>query len=240
MAIYKVKLKKKETVAEGTMAFHFEKPSGFEFQPGQFGDYTVLNPPETDAEGNIRSFSFAGSPDEPDLLLATRMRDTAFKRVLKAMPHGTEIQLEGPSGDFTLHRDSSRPAVFLAGGIGITPFRSMILHAGKARLAHRLLLIYSNRRPEDAAFLHELEAADKQNPNFKLIATMTDMSKSKEKWAGRTGQLDKKMLAECTADLKHPIYYVAGPPAMVKAISQLLSDSGVKEADVRSDSFDGY
>lgn len=222
------------------MAFYFEKPSGFQFKPGQFADLTLLNPPETDAEGNVRTFSIASAPFEPDLIFATRMRDTAFKRVLKAMPLGSELTLGGPFGSFTLHSDASRPGVFLAGGIGITPFRSMILHASRNRLPHRLLLVYSNRRPEDAAFLQELEGIEKKNTKYKFIGTMTQMEKSKRKWDGRTGSIDKDMLSECTDDWKGSIYYVAGPPTLVSAIGHVLADLGVSEDDVRSEEFAGY
>ncbi|MFZ0818943.1 MAG: FAD-dependent oxidoreductase [Candidatus Acidiferrales bacterium] len=240
MPIYQVKLKRKEEVAEGTMAFYFEKPAGFQFKPGQFADLTLPNPPETDAEGNIRTFSIASAPAEEDLMFATRMRDTAFKRVLKSMPLGTEITMEGPSGSFTLHGDSSRSAVLLAGGIGITPFRSMALNLGTSRDAHRLLLLYSNRRPEDAAFLDELESVAAKNKNLRFIGTMTQMEKSKLKWTGRTGLIDKKMLSECVRDLKDPICYVAGPPAMVSTIGRALMDAGVSKDSIRSDEFSGY
>ncbi len=240
MSNHRVKLKRKVEVAEGTMAFYFEKPAGFQFKPGQFADFTLLNPPETDAEGNIRSFSIASAPHEVDLMFATRMRDTAFKRVLKTMPLGTEITLEGPSGSFTLHGDSSRPAVLLAGGIGITPFRSMAVNASTSRHAHRLLLLYSNRRPEDAAFLKELEGIAAKNKNFTFIGTMTEMEKSKLNWAGRTGFIDKQMLSECLRGLKGSICYLAGPPAMVSAIGHALTDAGVSKDAIRAEEFTGY
>jgi ferredoxin-NADP reductase len=240
MSNHHVKLKRKEEVAEGTMAFYIEKSAGFEFKPGQFADFTLLNPPETDAEGNIRSFSIASAPQEEDLMFATRMRDTAFKRVLKTMALGTEIAMEGPSGSFTLHGDSSRPAVLLAGGIGITPFRSIVLNASTSKHAHRLLLLYSNRRPEDAVFLGELEGVGAKNKNFTLIATMTNMAKSKLKWSGRTGIFDKQMLSESVPDLKNSICYLAGPPTMVSAIGGVLIEAGVPKDSIRSDPFDGY
>lgn len=220
MPNHQVRLKKKEDVAEGTMAFHFEKPAGFQFKPGQFANLKLLNPPETDAEGNVRTFSIASAPLEEDLMFATRMRDTAFKRVLKTMPLGTEITLGDPFGSFTLHSDSSRPGVFMAGGIEIAPFRSRILHASRSRLPHRLQLFYSNRRSEDAAFLQELERIEKENTRYKFIGTMTQMEKSKQKWEGRTGFIDKQMLSQSMNDLKGSIYYVAGPPTMVSAIAR--------------------
>lgn len=240
MANHQVRLRKKEEVAEGTMAFYFEKPTGFQFKPGQFANLTLLNPPETDAEGNVRTFSVASAPLEEDLMFATRMRDTAFKRVLRTMPLGTEITLAGPFGSFTLHSDSSRPGVFIAGGIGITPFRSMILNASKSRSPHRLLLIYSNRRPEDAAFLQELEGIEKENTRYRLIGTMTRLQESRQKWAGRTGLLDKRMLSERMYDLKDSICYVAGPPTMVSAIGHALSELGISEDAIRCEEFAGY
>jgi len=102
-------------------------------------------------------------------VVATRMRDTAFKRVLKTMPPGAEIKIEGPFGSMTLHRKSTRPAVMLAGGIGITPFRSMLCQAVKADAGPPLLLFYSNRRPEDAAFLAELQELALRCPRFTLV-----------------------------------------------------------------------
>src|ERR1700716_2120084 len=116
-------LHSRQEVADGTMAFRFDKPPGWVFKAGQFLDMTLLNPAETDAEGNTRSFSIASGPHEDTLMIATRLRDTAFKRVLKTMSIGGAVTIEGPSGDLTLPDDSARPIVFLAGGIGITPFR---------------------------------------------------------------------------------------------------------------------
>src|ERR1041384_6875639 len=98
MAIYKIKLKAGEQIAEGTMAFHFEKPEGFVYKAGQFADYTLINPAETDAEGNMRGFSLASAPYEDFLMFATRIRDTAFKRVLKTIDLGTELTLDAPYG----------------------------------------------------------------------------------------------------------------------------------------------
>jgi len=197
-----VKLKKREAVANGTMAFHFDKPAGFEFKAGQFLELALLNPPETDAEGNARAFSIASAPSEPDLFVATRMRDTAFKRVFKTMPLGTEIEIDGPFGDLILHNRVERPAVLLAGGIGITPFRSIVFRAAQEKLAHRLFLFYSNHRPEDAPFLQELQALQAVNPNYKLIETMTAVE----------GRISKELLLRHLEKLDGPVYYVAGPP----------------------------
>src|SRR5689334_14552965 len=117
-----VPLKQRVEVAEGTMAFHLEKPAGFQFKAGQYMNVTLIEPPETDAEGNTRSFTIASAPFEQDLVFTTRMRDSAFKRVIKTLKLGSPVRISGPFGSFTLHNDASRPAVFLVGGIGVTPF----------------------------------------------------------------------------------------------------------------------
>jgi ferredoxin-NADP reductase len=237
---FRVTLKSRKEIAIGTMAFHFEKPQGFSFTAGQCGDFTLANPPETDAEGNTRSFSLASAPYEEDLIIATRMRDTAFKRNLKTIPLGTELSLEAPWGELILHDDARIPAVFLTGGIGITPVRSMALQATHDKSAQKLFLFYSNRRPEDAAFLKELTQAQKENRNVALIATMTGMEKSSLPWHGETGLINKAMLMKFIDDLTLPIYYISGPPEMVAAMQKTLSDSGVKTGNIRAEEFSGY
>lgn len=233
-------LRKREETARDTMAFHFDKPEGFEFRPGQSLDFTLIDPAETDAEGNIRTFSIASAPSDPQLMITTRMRDTAFKRVLKTMPLGTAVKIEGPGGSFTLHKNPAKPAVFLAGGIGITPFFSIIRQAAAEKLPHQLYLFYSNRRPEDAPFLAALEDAAQQNPNFHFIPTMTHMDESQREWKGERGLIDGKMVAKYVPSLQRPIYYVAGPPGMVTAMRQMLVAAGVDEDDLRTEEFAGY
>jgi ferredoxin-NADP reductase len=233
-------LTKREEIAEGTMAFHFAKPADFQFRPGQSMDLTLLNPPETDAEGNSRAFSIASAPFDNDLMIATRMRDTAFKRVLRKASPGLQVKIDHPGGSFVLHHNSEKPAVFLAGGIGITPFLSIIRQAGHDKSPHHMYLFYSNRRPEDAAFLGLLSEATEQNPNFHLIATMTEMDKSHREWKGQTGFINKDMLTKHLPSLQGPMFYLAGPPAMVEAMRRMLIEAGVDEDDIRTEEFSGY
>jgi ferredoxin-NADP reductase len=225
-------------VAAGTMAFRFERPAGFRFRAGQNALVTLVEPPELDAQGPSRTFTIASAPHEPDLLIATRMRATAFKRVLKNAAPGTPVEIEGPSGAMVLHEDAARPAVFLAGGIGITPFLAMTRDAAHRRLPHRLVLFYGNRRPEDAAFLDEL--ASVANPNFRLVAVMSEAEKSARPWQGEHGFIDRSMLGRHVAHLKGPVYYFAGPPAMAMAMQRMLSDAGIADEDMRSEEFYGY
>lgn len=240
MAVYKVKLKGRQEIASGTMAFRFEKPAEYSYKAGQFGDFTLTNPPETDAEGNTRTFSLASAPYEDDLMVAMRMRDTAFKRVLKTMALGTAVSLETPDGSLTLHSDARIPAVFLSGGIGVTPVRSIILQATHDKLPHKIVLFDSNRRPEDSAFLDELSDAQKRNPNFTFVSTMTEMEKSSKTWSGETGYVTQAMLMKSVNDLNLPIFYISGPPAMVAAMRKILDESGVANDKIRTEEFSGY
>jgi ferredoxin-NADP reductase len=235
-----VKLLGRQEVAEGTMAFRFERPADWAFKAGQYLDMTVLDPPEMDSEGNVRSFSIASGPHEETLMVATRMRDTAFKRVLKTMPLGTAVKIEGPSGDLTLPNSFTRAAVFLAGGIGITPFRSMLCLAAAERLPHQMFLFYSNRRPEDAPFLDELQSLERNSLKYKLIASMTEMAKSHRSWNGETGLIDREMLERHLKDTASPIYYIAGPPSMVKGLQGMLNKAGTINEDIRAEEFAGY
>jgi ferredoxin-NADP reductase len=240
MPKYETTLLGSETVAEGTMAFHFARPADFKFEAGQSINVSLIDPPETDAKGHARTFSIVSAPHETELVIATRMRDTAFKRVFKSMPSGGRLSLRGPAGKFTLDGADTRPAVFLAGGIGITPFVSMLRHAAHSRLARDLWLFYSNRRPEDAAFLDELAALPQRNPRYRFVGTMVEMAKSVRPWSGETGFLDRVMLERHLKDLSACVYYVAGPPGLVEAMQKMLTDGGVKDEAIRTDEFYGY
>jgi ferredoxin-NADP reductase len=240
MPKYETTLTASETVAEGTMAFHFAKPAGFKFTAGQSMNVSLIDPPETDGKGNARTFSIVSAPYETELVIATRMRDTAFKRVLKSMPSGGRMQLRGPAGKFTLEGADTRPAVFLAGGIGITPFVSMSRQAAHDRLARDIWVFYSNRRPEDAAFLDELGALPRRNPRYRFVGTMVEMAKSSRPWSGETGFLDRTMLERHLKDLSAFVYYMAGPPGLVEAMQKMLTEAGVKEDAIRTDEFFGY
>jgi ferredoxin-NADP reductase len=216
MSVHEVKLKGHLAVAEGTMAFRFSKPEGFVFKAGQAIRLELIDPPAEAGQGS-RTLTLVSAPFEKELVLATRMRDSAFKRALKALPDDASIRIDGPFGDLTLG-DTARSAVFIAGGIGITPFVSMLRQAAQDRSPQRLFLAYSNRRPEDSAFLDELQGLERQNKHFRLMATMTDMSKSAREWSGGRDFVDAAKLKRLVGDLAAPIFYVVGPPAMVEAM----------------------
>lgn len=240
MAASTVRLRRRDEVAERTMAFQFDKPQDFRFKEGQSVDLTLIDPPESDAEGNTRTFSIASAPLDQQLMVATRMRDTAFKRVLASLPIGSPVQVDGPMGSFTLHHNAVKPAVLLAGGIGITPFLSMIRQATAEKRPHTLYLFYSNKRPEDAPFLEELQKLAHANPRFHFVPTMTEVARSGRPWHGATGFIAAEMLRGRLSNLQGPVYYIAGPPGMVAAMRETLSGASIDEDDIRTEEFSGY
>jgi ferredoxin-NADP reductase len=229
----------RELVAERTMTFRFAKPGDWDFRAGQFIDITLIDPPETDAEGDTRGFSISSAPSEGVIAITTRLRDTAFKRSLQAMPAGTEVKIEGPFGDLRLH-NASRPAVVLTGGIGITPFRSIVVETIRTGgLRYRMVIFYANRRPRDAAFLDELRELARQEPNLTLVPTMSAVEAG-DAWRGERGHIDESMLGRHLDGVTGAIYYLTGPPGLVHGLRTMLVDAGVDEDDIRAEEFTGY
>lgn len=230
MASHEVRLKSSEPIAEGTMLFRFDKPAEFAFKAGQAVDVALLEPP-AEPNSSHRLFSIVSAPYESEISVATRMRDaSAFKRTLKALEPGGKVRIKGPSGLMTLHDDPNRAAVFIAGGIGITPFISILRQAAHDRLGHRFFLLYSNRLPAQAGFLPELQRLSQQYDHLQLLARMTDFD----------GFLNAAAIRSVTAGAAAPLYYLAGPPAMVDAMTRIVRGSGVKEEDVNTEEFYGY
>jgi ferredoxin-NADP reductase len=238
--VFQAAMMRREMVAERTMSFRFAKPADWSYRAGQFVDITLLDPPETDAEGNTRGFSISSAPRESVITITTRLRDTAFKRVLQHVPLGTEVKMEGPFGDLRLHH-ADRPAVLLAGGIGITPFRSILVETiGGGHLAYRVVLFHANRRPEDAPFADELRALERADPNLTFVPTMTAVDGSSQAWDGERGHIDVAMLGRHLDGVRNPIFYIAVPAGMVQASRTTLVTSGVDEDDIRTEEFTGY
>lgn len=232
------KLIRKEELAVSTVSFYFEKPLGFLYQAGQYCDWKLKTVPKSLVETGVRSFSLASSPHEPYLMITTRIRRSAFKNTLNGMKIGQEIEIEGPKGNFVLHSNSAVPAIFLAGGIGITPFRSIVLDAVHRQLPHQIILFYSNRRVEDTPFLNELASIN--NPHFMFIPTMTQMEKSTKVWTGHRGYINADILRKFIPNIKTPVYYIGGPPAMVESLRHMLLDLGIKTESLRTEEFTGY
>ena len=156
------------------------------------------------------------------------------------MPLGTKVKVEGPFGDLRLHH-AARPAVLLAGGIGVTPFRSILVETiGGGTLPYPVILFHANRRPEDAAFADEFRSLARRDPNLAYVPTMTAVDWVGAGWGGERGRIDAAMLRRHLDGVADAIYYIAGPPGMVQAVRAMLIESGVDEDDVRIEEFTGY
>jgi ferredoxin-NADP reductase len=235
----RAQIKEKREVAKGTLLVVFDL-LGEEvgFRPGQYFWVTLLDPPYDDEKGPRRHISVVTSPNERGVLgLCTRLRDSAFKRSLAELPVGTDVDVEAPKGSFVLPEETDVPYVFIAGGIGITVFRSMLRYIDEEQLPYRVTLVYSNRDRESAAFLDELIELDQRSPNFRLVATMT----ADPGWEGETRRIDAAMLRDTLGDeLGSFTYLVAGPPSMVEGVVEELKTAGVAEDRIVPDSYSGY
>jgi len=222
------------------MAFQFERPRNFLFKAGQFVDLALLGARGYASDGLIHTFSIASSPSAEEIVVATRMRDTAFKRALSTLAIGVDVRLKGPMGSFTLHNNVSRPAVFLAGGIGIAPFLSMISSTAPNKAHPPISLFYANRYFEDAPFIDTLREFESSTGSFRFVPTLTRAGKVPREWKGETGHISPEMLSRHVSTLQHSICYVAGPPNMVLAARLALDEAGVSEDDIRTEEFAGY
>jgi len=237
---YPSRLLSRTVVAENTLAFQFQRPRNFLFRPGQFIDLALRGLPTGGSNGLTHTFSIASSCFASDILVATRKRDSPFKRALSLLPLGNEVSIRGPMGSFVLHNDVSRPAVLLAGGIGIAPFLSMLSSAAIDKTYPPVFLFYANRYIEDAAFMDTLWDLEMSNRHFHFVPTFTRIAPGHDGWKGATGPINGQMLSKHISDLHDPIYYVAGPPGMVSGAHQTLAELAVPEENIRVEHFAGY
>lgn len=237
MPIHKLKLIERKEVARGTEEFIFEKPAGFTFIPGQYGGFTLIDSPIKEPGGFTRRFSILSSPHDPHIALATRMQNSPYKNFLKTLPLGSEIKFAGPTGNFILHEDKNTPAVFIAGGIGITPFFSILNAAAHEASAQSFTLFYGNQSKVDAAYLNELQNLTNKLSHLKLI---TPMANPDSDWTGETGFITYEMIKKYVPDLSKPIFYVCGSPAMVNAMQEILQELDINEDRIKVEDFPGY
>jgi ferredoxin-NADP reductase len=235
----RARIKEKREVAKGTLQVTFDLLGEVaDFAPGQYFFVTLPDVGHDDDRGLRRHFTVVTSPNETGLLgFATRMRDSAFKRSLAELQVGADVDVEPPKGNFSLPDDSSRPLVFIAGGIGITVFRSMLRFIREEGLPYRVTLIYSNRDRESTPFLDELRELESESASLRLVLTMTQ----DPGWDGETRKIDPELLRDYLGeDLNENTFLVAGPPGMVEAMQEALREAGVEEANVVAERYSGY
>jgi ferredoxin-NADP reductase len=231
-------VKEKREVAKGTLLVVFDlQGEEVDFRPGQYFWVELPNRGYDDEKGLRRHISVVTSPTERGVLgLCTRLRDSAFKKTLAELEPSDEVDVEHPKGDYRLPEDTGKHYVFVAGGIGITVFRSMLRYIADTGEPYQVTLVYSNRDRESTPFLDELQGLEATIPGLRLVLTMTE----DEGWDGESRRVGGEMLADHLDDLSEPTYLVAGPPAMVESVVESLAAAGIPEEQVLPDRFSGY
>jgi ferredoxin-NADP reductase len=232
-------VKETREVAEGTLLVVFDlQGEEVDFRPGQYFWVELPDRGHEDERGLRRHFSVVTSPTERGVLgVCTRLRDSAFKKTLAELKVGDEVEVEPPKGDYMLPEDTSPHYVFVAGGIGITVFRSMLRYIADTGEPYRVTLVYSNRDRASTPFLDELQELERQIPGLRLLLTMTE----DEGWEGETRYVGPELLSDhLDGELADYTYLVAGPPPMVEAVAGQLAEAGVPEEQVLPDRFSGY
>lgn len=230
---------KKEKVSADAYSFYFKRPKDYEFKPGQYLriEIEIENP---DVRGNSRLFTISASPTETDLMITTRIIQSSFKKTLKQMKNGTKVKIFGPYGAFTLNEEDLRPRVFLAGGIGITPFHSMIAYVVANNLSIPITLFTSFKIPEEIVYGDQMREIAKNYKWFKLIETVTRPEESKIPWKGLTGRISADLIKDSILDLPSSIFYISGPPKMVDALSETVKSLNIPQENIKIEKFTGY
>ena len=237
---FRAKLISRDRLAADVCVFRLEKPEGFRFLAGQYCLFSVPDMGFQDDRGLRRPFSIASSPLERELLFVTKLSGSAMKRTMAEMAPGTEVALEQAAGPLVLPERMDTPLAFLAGGIGIAPFRAMCRYATDAPTGHDITLFYSSRTPEETPFLEELRRMPSQNERLNVAVTMTRAGDDPAQWTGLTGRLNGEMIRDHCKSWERAAYYVAGPPAMADAMKQTLEAMNIPASRIKMELFAGY
>lgn len=232
---------RKDQLTADTYSFFFAKPNPqWSFIPGQYVRMT-LSIDNPDIRGTARFFTISSSPLSKDyFVITTRIIQSSFKKTLVALTPKTQVRFFGPTGGFILKEEESSPHIFLAGGIGITPFHCMITYAAEKKLSIPLSLFVSFSKPEEIIFQKELEDIAKNNVNIKIVYTITRPEESSISWQGEVGRISPELIQKYTQDTTNALYYIAGPPHMVSAIVEMVKAMGVDITRIKKENFVGY
>jgi glycine betaine catabolism B len=232
-------LKEKKEIALGTYEFIFKKEEDYPYQPGQYLEWTIKTK-HMDSRGNRRFFTIASSPTEEDFRIGIKaeQKKSAFKSSMIDMEVGDKILAGNLSGDFVFPSKSSS-LVFIAGGIGITPFRSMIKYLLDKNLKLPITLFYSNKLASEIVYKDLLEEAQNKL-GIKTIYTLTDVENVPPNWSGYTGRLNEEVFKKEIPDYKKKNYYLSGPHPMVIGFEEVLRGIGVGQSSIKKDFFPGY
>jgi len=214
------------------LSIRMERPPGFDHLPGQYMFITV----EKGETSLTKHLTISSSPTEPYLEVTKGMTGHPFAEALKALSPGDTLAIRGPYGEFTFIGEYEK-VVFLSGGIGITPLRSMMRYATDRKLATSIILLYSCHGREDILFGDEMESLQRENGHFRSLVTLT---RPDPEWTGLSGRIDKGLIECEIPDWKERVFFISGPTVMVEAMSALVMGMGVPERQVRMEMFPGY
>lgn len=240
---YNLILTKKNQIAQHTWLFEFSCNQQINYKAGQYADF-ILPVSSGDDKGNIRTFSLVRSPNHQKITITTKIlampKRSGFKDKLVNFNLGTEIKMSRPMGNFILHQNVSKPAIFLIGGIGITPVHSIIEFATEEKLNHTIYLFYSNHTPETAAYMDDLKKFSKNNSNFKLLPIYTGLDQIPE--GSIKGPINESLIKEFLEKniIYNSIYYLSGPPQMVEAMQTILESMQIDLDNIKTEEFSGY
>ena len=235
----RIRLKEQRPEAPAVISFVFDLlGQPFSYQPGQYVFFELDELQFPDERGKRRHFTISSAPTQQGIVMfTTRMRGSGFKETLRHASPGYELTVEVPRGSFVLPEAEQRRHVFIAGGIGITPYHSIMRNAADTSLALDALLLDFNRSAADIIFRSELEAIAARMPSFRLVPVLSEPEAG---WAGEQGRLDEGLLRRHVADMAGSLFWVSGPLPMVTAATELLAQLGVAPDAIRKDIFAGY
>lgn len=235
----KLKFIHKEKIASDSWELMFEKPDGFVYEPGQYLELK-LEHPNHDDRGDTRWFTLSSAPTEGDLMVTTRLVDkhSTYKEALFGLEPGDSVDVKGPMGKFLLPENSNQAIVWIAGGIGVTPFRSQLKFLLDNQSKRNITLIYSNRTKADICFAELWSEAEDAMPNFKLVNTLVD--EVPPDWQGEKGMIDEAMIKRAVGSVNGKEFYISGPEPMVEGFKPKLIEMGVQEKDIHQDWFPNY
>ena len=238
----KLVLKFRNRIQEGkdTYDFIFETDRKLAFAPGQYLEWTLIHP-KFDNRGIRRYFTLASSPTEQSPMIGVKFYDrpSTFKQHLLALEEGHQVVAAQLSGDFTLPKDKTKKLVFIAGGIGVTPFRSMTKYLLDTKEKRDIVLLYSNKTAAEICYRAIYDQAEKEI-GLKAIYTLTDQENIPTNWSGLTEKITGTLVTKYVPDYRDRIFYISGPQAMVTAITNSLIESGIKRSKIKTDYFPGF
>ena len=233
----------KEQVAKDTFAFYFDRVKrtfghleDWDFYPGQYIQMMLPNE-NSDNRGTMRYFTISSSPlDKKYLRVLTKVIQSTFKMTLAALKPGQVVSFFGPNGDFYL-REKKSEHVLLAGGIGMTPFISMLEYATVKNLKNQITLFVAFSTPDEMIFFNQLIKISDEHENINVIYTIT---KPSTVWTGETGRISSELIKKNIIDVIKPLYYITGPPLMVEATVKMVQEIGISEDQIFQEHFSGY